>query len=182
MKLKIFLAVVAASLICSGYAVLPPIEMSGTSMKTDCVEEIDIPHYKVNNVVLSVDMQDFIYRTCCNMGIEYYFPYFLCQIYQESKFDPRAVSKDGIDYGYCQLRIYYHDDFKNQVGHPEWDLINDPFANIYVGCHLMATNLTATDGNISEALKLYFNSGSDYWNSIYVGDVMQWTGVLERIK
>lgn len=141
-----------------------------------------IEHYTVNGQSLSIDMQNYIYRLCKDMGIEFYYPYFLCQIYQESRFNPNAVSKSGLDFGYCQLRIYYHEHFKSLVGHPEWDLINDPFANLYVGCYLMKTNLEACGYDISGALAMYYNSGSDYWNSVYVNDVTQWVPTLERIE
>lgn len=144
--------------------------------------EPEVAHYTVDGQLMSKDMQDYIYRVCVELGIEWYYPYFLCQIFQESGFDPYDVSSNGLDYGYCQLRILYHEDFKAMVGHPEWDLINDPFANVYVGCYLMAQNLNESGGDISAALKLYFNSGSDYWNSKYVEDVLQWTAYLERIN
>lgn len=141
-----------------------------------------IPHYTVDGQLMATEMQDYIYRTCTDMGIEFYYPYFLCQIYQESKFNSHAVSRNGLDYGYCQLRIYYHDEFKAMVGHPEWDLINDPFANVYVGCYLMKNNLEASGYDISGALAKYFNSGNDYCNYTYVQDVSQWFTTLERIE
>ena len=164
----------------SGY----PDEMSAMpccNVEINVTPKAEIPHYKVNGVLMDPDMQDFIYHTCERVGIPDYYPYFLCQIYQESKFDPYVVSKNGLDYGYCQLRIYYHDSLKKLVGHPEWDLINDPFANVYVGAYLMASNINEA-GSYAGALALYFNSGNEEDNNKYILDVTQWYPTLERIN
>lgn len=144
--------------------------------------EPEVAHYSIAGSMMSEDMQDFVHQTCVNLGVDWYFPYFICQIYQESRFNPNAVSSNGMDYGYCQLRITYHEHFKALVGHPEWDLVNDPFANVYVGCFLMAENLKACRGSVGDALARYYNSGDPYWNSKYVEDVLQWTAYLERIN
>ena len=121
--------------------------------------------------------QDFVYQKCVDFGIEDFFPEIMCQIYQESRFDQSAVG-NGLDYGLFQLRITYHDYFKSLCGHPEFDVINDPYANIYVGCFLMSEYYKET-GNWDSALKRYYCSGNEYLDEKYVQDVMQWKGSIE---
>lgn len=149
-----------------------------------CVEE-DQPiqeevYESYNTITINnerMNFQYFVYEKCVEFGIEDFFPQIMCQIYQESRFDQSAVG-NGLDYGLFQLRITYHDYFKSLCGHPEFDVINDPYANIYVGCFLMSEYYKET-GDWDSALKRYYCSGNEYLDEKYVQDVMQWMKEIE---
>lgn len=143
---------------------------------------IEIPLYTVSGVTCPVEYQEYAYRILCQFGKEWYYPYFLCQMFQESQFIHSPVSANGLDYGLCALRIYYHKALTAECGHPEFDVINDPYANMYVGIYLMSKNLDASGGDIAGALAMYFNSGSDAANAVYVHDVTKWVSTLVQIR
>ena len=139
------------------------------------------PYRSVAGAFLPAEYQDFAYRACRDLGIEYYYQTLLCQMYQESRFNQGAVSPTQ-DYGLMQLNIRYHDAFKARAGHPEWDVINDPYANMYTGIVLMRDYLAAFGGNVELALTAY-NRGPQhaYVYGVYqpyIDQVMQWMPTL----
>lgn len=119
-------------------------------------------YYSVNGSTLDYKYQDYIYSLCLYWGIKDYFPKLLCQFYHESRYDQNAVSSTN-DYGICQLNGKYHEGFKRHVGYPNWDLIEDPYANIYVGVWLMARNIRNRNGDFDIAMTDY-NAGGGYYS------------------
>ena len=125
------------------------------------VEIVPAPHhYSVNGKTMYYNYQDFIWTLCVEFGIEDYFTYLLAQFYHESGFNQYAVSYTS-DYGICQLNANYHAGFKRMVGHTEWDVIDDPYANMYIGVYLMATYIKNRGGDIELAWTDY-NAGAGY--------------------
>lgn len=144
----------------------------------------DIPIYSVIDETgvertLSPELQRYAFGCLAARGHAWYYPYFICQIFQESRFDQGAVSPTG-DYGLCQISGAYHAEHAAAAGIPGADLINDPFANIYVGAHIMSTNIEIT-GNIRQAISRYF-TGNDTYYEPYVQQVMQWMDRLVVIN
>ena len=141
-------------------------------------------HYSVNGKTLDYDYQDFIWTLCVKWGIEDYFPILLCQFYHESNFRQDVISRTN-DYGICQLNGKYHTAWIKKVGHPEWDVKIDPYANMYVGVYLMAKKIKATNGNIDIAMTLY-NAGGGYYKKygireVYVNNVHKWESTLKAL-
>lgn len=150
------------------------------------VEIIPAPtHYSVNGAILYYNYQDFIWTLCVQHGIEEYFTTLLCQFYQESRFNQNSVSATN-DYGICQLNARYHDTWEKQVGHPEWDVKVDPYANMYIGVYLMAGKIKNRNGNIDVALTDY-NAGGQYYGKYgiryqYTDRVHQWEATLKALE
>lgn len=140
--------------------------------------------YSVNGAVLDTNLQAYIKQSCDNLGIGDYFPQILCQMYQESRFNQGAVSPHDC-YGLMQLKGAYHEAFKAAVGHPEWDLVNDPYANAYVGVFLMSQYIHAYNGDFNMALTDYYWGGGTAANNgiyqEYVDQVRQWEATAAPI-
>lgn len=137
-----------------------------------------VPLYTVDGVLLDPALQEYAYNTLCALEIGWYFPLFLCQMYQESRFNQAAVSAYD-DYGLCQLKGKYHDYFKQLAGVPYADVVNDPFANIQVGAFLMAYYWHQCY-DINLAISTYNTGSFDQYNADYVAQVRQWETTLQR--
>ena len=142
--------------------------------------EAVVPIYRVDGELLNPDLQRYAYETLESMGISWYYPTFLCQIYQESGFRQSAVSPQG-DYGLCQLKGIYHDSIKEAAGIPWADLVADPYANIYAGAYLMSSFLEES-GDLYTAISAYNTGFVTIYNPEYVNQVMQWVPTLEEVE
>ena len=136
------------------------------------------PLFTVDGALLDPQLQEYAYNTLCALGIGWYFPTFLCQMYQESRFNQAAVSAHG-DYGLCQLKGIYHTYFCDLAGIHGADLINDPFANIHVGAFLMAYYFNQCN-DVNTAISAYYTGSVNEYSADYVAQVRQWETTLQR--
>lgn len=136
------------------------------------------PLFTVDGALLDPKLQEYAYNTLCALGIGWYFPTFLCQMYQESRFNQAAVSAHG-DYGLCQLKGIYHTYFCDLAGIHGADLINDPFANIHVGAFLMAYYFNQCN-DVNTAISAYYTGSVNEYCADYVAQVKQWEKTLQR--
>ena len=153
-------------------------ETTDTTADTTAASYEGIPVYAVNGAVLDPKLQEYAYACLAMLDIGFYYQTFLCQMYQESRFDQGAVSPWG-DYGLCQLKGKYHDYFKQLAGIPEADLVNDPYSNIYVGAFLMA-HYYKQCWDVNTAISTYNTGTFDAYNAEYVAQVRQWESTLTR--
>jgi hypothetical protein len=140
-------------------------------------------HYSVGGNTLYYNYQDYIWTLCVKFDIEEYFTYLLCQFYQESSYNQYLVSSTN-DYGICQLNKTYHKYFLRMVGHPEWDVIHDPYANMYCGVYLMSQYIK-NRGDLDLAMTDY-NAGSGYTDTkgvrhAYTDRVHAWYKTLKQL-
>lgn len=143
-------------------------------------EEQTNPLFTVDGQMLNEDIQKYIYNHMKEWGCESYYQFWLAEIYQESRFKHDAVSASGLDYGFCQLRITYHQYFCELAGHPEFDVINDYWANLYVGTYIWCKNLKESGYDLSATIMMYYNSGNTEADLKYLADVTQWFSTIER--
>lgn len=140
--------------------------------------EKSVPYYTVNGAFLGYELSDYLYEQLESRGIEWFYEYALCQLYQESRFKADATSHDGYDQGIAQLRVVYWDYFMEISGIDEADPY-DPYDNLYIYTYLMNKYLRAVDGDILYALS-YYNVGNTHWyNEKYANAVMQWYDIIE---
>lgn len=144
-------------------AVMKKIEKIKNKYKFEGEDDLEIiiapKHYSVAGSTLYYNYQDYLWTLCVQFDIEEYFTYLLCQFYFESGYNQSAVSIANA-YGICQLKDTYHKAWTEQVGHPEWDLIRDPYANMYIGVLLMSRYIKSRQ-NLDLALTDY-NAGPGY--------------------
>lgn len=142
-------------------------------------------YYSVNGATLDFDLQDYIYKTLKSYDMEWYYPTFLCQVYQESRFSQSAMAyhADGtVDVGLCQLKSAYHNEIRAIAGlGPEANFYTDPYANLLGGMALMRRNWMACwDANT--AISAYLTGSTAVYSATYVADVRQWESTLVEVK
>lgn len=144
--------------------------------KVNNEETFNYPIYSINGDALSKNLQIYLYCELSNRGIEWFYEYALCQIYQESRFNHNVINSNGLDMGLCQFRITYFPKFAKEAGLYQADIMN-PIDSIYVYAYLMSKYIKST-GNVNEALSKYY-TGGEYYCQTYVDDVTQWLNYLK---
>lgn len=130
-----------------------------------------LPLYSVNGAVLAEDLQTYLYNALASRGIGWFFPYAIMIAYQESRFDPRAENKNGLDKGLYQYRVTY------------WSYgdIMSPYDQINVFVQQMAQR-AAAGCSVPDMISRHKQSDWGSYDQVYVGQVMQWERVLARIR
>lgn len=161
------------------------VENSVDDVETITVEEpayrMDIPYYTVNGKFLGYELSSYLYERLESYRMEWFYEIALCQLYQESRFDPSVVSPDGYDQGIAQLRSTYFEYFMELAGLTEADPF-DPYDSIYIYTHLMCSYIKSIDGDINRALSKYNVGNFKRYNEKYVNAVLQWYDTLEVIE
>ena len=112
------------------------------------------PSHIISGIKISEYEQNVIYELCNKYKIRY--EIMMAIAMTESNFNPNAISKDGHDFGLCQIR----DIFWEQVAIDK-ELYNwktDVIQNMKLALHIMNQNLKQVGGHLEEALMLY-NTG-----------------------
>ena len=142
-------------------------------------------YYSVNGATLDFGLQDYIYDTLKSYDMEWYYATFLCQIYQESRYDQNAVAYHAngtVDVGLCQLKNIYHDEIRAIAGlGPDANFWTDPYANLAGGMALMRRNWMAC-WDINTAISTYMTGTTSVYSPFYVSDVRKWESTLMEVK
>lgn len=133
--------------------------------------------YRVNGVLPPHEWQWYLYGRLADRGLEWWYPYAVCQIYQESNWN--QYSTNGRDHGLCQFKGIYWDGWAQAAGIPGAD-IWDVYAQLTVYAWMMGNNLAAAGGNVGQALSLYY-LGYAGWSDEYIGHVTRWLDYLEVV-
>lgn len=134
--------------------------------------------YRVNGVLPPYEWQWYLYAKLADRGLEWFYPYAVCQIYQESNWNQHSTN--GRDHGLTQQKGIYWPERSAQAGIPGAD-IWDVYAQLTVYVWMMGNNLAAAGGNVGQALSLYY-LGYAGWSDEYVGHVTKWLDYLEAIR
>jgi soluble lytic murein transglycosylase-like protein len=92
--------------------------------------------YYIKGIPLSKDLQSYIYNQCKSYNVDYYLV--LSIIQKESSYKSNVISKDGHDYGLCQIRDINHEYLRNQLN-KDLNFLN-PYDNV-LSCIYMLSNL-----------------------------------------
>lgn len=135
-------------------------------------------HYRVGECVPPYEWEWYLYGKLSDRGLEWFYPYAVCQIYQESNWN--QYSTNGRDHGLCQQKGIYWADRAAAAGIPGAD-IWDVYAQLTVYVWMMGNNLAAAGGNVGQALSIYY-LGYAGWSDEYVGHVTKWLDYLEEVE
>ena len=113
----------------------------------------------------------YLYDALDGQGIAWWCPYAIAQIFQESRWNPKAENKNGLDKGLLQYRITYWNtetmgdifDYRAQI-------------NRYVG---QTANRLRAGCSIEETISRHMMSDWGEFNAKYVADVMRWYREVE---
>lgn len=135
-------------------------------------------HYRVNGVTPPYEWEWYLYGKLADRGLEWFYPYAVCQIYQESNWN--QWSDNGRDKGLCQQRAVYWSERSAQAGIPGADIWNVN-AQIHVYVWQMEQYLAAAGYDVGGALSIYY-LGYAGWSDEYVGHVLRWMDYLEVVE
>lgn len=138
------------------------------------------PVYSVGGIRLGEALEQYLYNQLVARGKGYFYPIALCQLFQESRFNPSAVSPSGLDYGLAQIRITYWDHFAQEAGLVTYDILN-PIDNLYVYAYLMCKYLDETSDDIPMSLSLYYSGYGGQYAQHYVDAVMAHRNTLQQL-
>lgn len=148
--------------------------------EAEASEEVSgIPIYSVNGETLAPELQRFLYERLQHHGIEWYYTMALCQLYQESKYDPYAEAPNGLDKGIAQFRLPYFGELATDAGHPSAEIFS-AWDCLYVYAYVTARNLEACGYDVELALSMYY-TGSKTYSQEYVSDVTQWANTMQEV-
>lgn len=124
--------------------------------------------YTIHGKTPPVEWQRYLYDELAARGYEWYMPYAICQIQQESCWN--QYSDNGHDKGLTQQKGIYWDSRATHWGVPGAS-IWDPYAQLHVYACMMCQYLDNAGGDVGMALSVYFLGVWEY-SELYVGHVM----------
>ena len=143
------------------------------------IEQLNTPTvYTIHGITPNREWQKALRTELKRYGIEWYMPYAVCQIFQESRWNQYA--DNGKDKGICQMKeIYWFGRAKRYGvrGASIWD-VNAQF-RVFAG--MMSGYLKATGNDIGWALSYYFY-GNGQRADKYVHDVLSHLDYLKEVK
>lgn len=116
-------------------------------------------------VVLDQNIANYLYSKLCENNIGWFMPYAVCIAYQESRFNPNAQNKNGLDKGLFQYRITYWEG---------GDIFN-PYHQIDIFVSQMA-NRAKLGLTVEEMISRHNMSDYGPYNQKYVDQVLQHLG------
>ena len=147
---------------------------------TEVEETVDhVVRYSVDGHFLGQDLERYLYEQLSARHIDWMYPTALCQIYQESRFNPWAQNKNGLDFGLCQFRVTYFASFAQKSGLVTYDIWN-PVDQIYVYAWLMAEYIKQ-EGSVEGALSRYYTGTPGAYCYTYVRDVFRWKNTIQEV-
>lgn len=129
------------------------------------------PLFEVDGYVPDVNLQEYLYSRLAENGIEWFMPYAVCLIAQESSWNPMAVNPNGRDKGILQYRVEFHNGL-------DW---TNPYAEIDLFVQQMA-NRAMSGKTVSEMISAHMMSDYGDYNQAYVDAVMSHSGSLVRVR
>lgn len=121
--------------------------------------------YRVGGHNLDREIGDFLLAELRSRDLEWWMPYALAQMFQESRLDPMAQNRNGLDKGILQYRVTYWDWSRGDIF--DWR------AQIRLYVEQTARRL-ASGCSIYETISRHNTSDYGAFNQEYVDQVMQW--------
>ena len=121
--------------------------------------------YRVGGHNLDREIGDFLLGELRARDLEWWMPYALAQMFQESRLDPMAQNKNGLDKGILQYRVTYWDWTRGDIF--DWK------AQIRLYVEQTARRL-ASGCSIWETISRHNTSDYGTYNQEYVDQVLRW--------
>jgi len=137
----------------------------------DAVVPAETPLFEVDGYIPDVNLQEYLYNRLTEHGVEWFMPYAVCLIAQESSWNPLAVNPNGRDKGILQYRVEFHSGL-------DW---TNPCTEIDIFVQQMA-NRAMSGKTVSEMISAHMMSDFGDYNQAYVDAVMSHSGSLVRVR
>lgn len=158
------------------------VEYPETSEVSDSKGEPETIHkYKIMGARIDEDLQERLFMALDEARISYWYEIAVCQLFQESRGERYAVSKDGRDHGIFQYRFQFWGSVCDQYG-CSGASIYDTDAQIRIYAQQMSARLNQ-GLSVDEVISRH--KTSDEVTSVdweYVNQVKQWLNKMEVIE
>lgn len=157
-------------------------EWQGAGMPCERVQRVktETPLYAVCGTVLDEDLQTYLYTRLKGFGIEWWMPYAIIQMYQESSFQVNQVT-NGLDKGILQYRYLYWDEWCDRAGVERGDIF-DPYKQIAVYTSMVKQWLDK-GCSVAQTISNHNTGGwSNDYSQEYVDQVMRWEDRLTKVR
>ncbi len=167
----------ATEVVSPGHTESPTEGVPNSQAETAVVEstiprvESVLPLYTVDGYLPDVGLQEYLYSRLAEHGIEWFFPYCVCLIAQESSWNTLAENPNGRDKGLLQYRIEY----------VPWMNWQDPFQQIDYFVQQMANRANA-GCTVSDMISRHNVSDWGSYNQAYVDAVMSHSRSLTKVR
>ena len=158
------------------------VEYPETSEVPDSKGESETAHkYQIMGTRINEDLQERLFVALDEARISYWYEIAVCQLFQESRGERYAVSKDGRDHGIFQYRLQFWDSVCDQYGYSGAS-IYDTDAQIRIYAQQMSARLNQ-GLSVDEVISRH--KTSDEVTAVdweYVNQVKQWLNKMEVIE
>lgn len=135
-------------------------------------------YYKVAGQSPNRDYEMYLYNQLNSLGIAWWYPYAVAQIFQESRWNPSSTN--GKDHGICQFKgIYFAGRAKAYAGMNNADIWN-PYDSLKVYAHYIKAVLASHGNNVDRTLSFYICGDDSHWDQTYINHVMGWYNKLQK--
>lgn len=144
-------------------------------------EEESVQLYSVNGEVLDKNLQTYLYNSLASKGIEWWFTYALCQMYQESRFNLYAINQQNHeDMGLFQYKNRFWAATASRYGRPGADIF-DPYAQIDVYSAQIRDRLERNGWNNEKTISDHYTGEYGYF-PYYVQEVLKWAHTINLVR
>jgi soluble lytic murein transglycosylase-like protein len=133
-----------------------------TTVATEPPTEGTEPVKTYYEVPLSEELQDYVISLCAERDIDP--AIVIAMIWKESRFNASAVGDSGNSLGLMQIQPRWHSGLMEQLGCND---LHDPFQNVTVGIHILASHIGRYDGDIGMALTSYNAGATGAYNNYF---------------
>lgn len=148
-----------------------------TIASTTVAKKSGFVYYSVAGQYPNRDYEAYLYNQLDSIGIAWWYPYAVAQIFQESRWNPNATN--GRDHGICQFKgIYFQGRAQHFAGMSNADIWN-PYDSLKVYAYYIKAILLSHNNNVSSTLSFYICGDDAHWDQTYIDHVMNWHRQLQ---
>lgn len=134
-------------------------------------------YYTVAGQCPSREYEQYLYNQLSNLGLSWWYPYAVAQIFQESRWNPNSTN--GKDHGICQFKgVYFAGRAKAYAGMNNADIWN-PYDSLKVYAYYIKAILAAHGNDVNKTLSFYICGDDSNWNQDYINRVLNWYNQLK---
>ena len=135
-------------------------------------------YYSVAGQYPNRDYEAYLYNQLDSIGIAWWYPYAVAQIFQESRWNPSSTN--GKDHGICQFKgIYFQSRAQHFAGMTNADIWN-PYDSLKVYAYYIKAILAGHNNNVASTLSFYICGDDIHWDQTYINHVMGWYNQLKK--
>lgn len=172
---RIVLAVIAVAILMTFC-----VEANALNVWIQHDNEAPYHHYSVGGTAVDFEITMYLQEKLAQAGIEWWMPYAVCQLFQESSGDPYQKTSygSGCDCGLFQIRDIYFGEYLTRTG-AEGDIMDyRTQVNIYVS---LVADRIASGATVEKVISDWTTGGyTDRICQTYVDDVLSWMNKIEE--